>query len=306
MRRPNRFRRHTIPPEGLVLDPNRLYLGRTIERTETHNLVPMLEDRSSIGRLGLFVHVTAGFGDVGFCGYWTLEMFAVQPVRIYPGVRILSDFLSHHRGSGDRVLQRKVSEQPRYPAEPVIQRAGIARGPPMHWPSARNGPSESAAAKDRQRRPDRRRSGGSRRRDCPQPPLRWLVSPRRRAEDGRIPKRYPLEETASPSYASRTIQNVIDSDGTLVLTVGTIRGGTLMTKNAAQKRKKPHLVVDLKQPAEIKAVVDWMKDNEIRVLNVAGPRASQAPEAYDLAVRFLLKLLSTREKPKRRVRSKKA
>jgi hypothetical protein len=128
----------------------------------------------------------------------------------------------------------------------------------------------------------------------------------RRAEDGRIPKRYPLEETASPSYASRTIQNVIDSDGTLVLTVGTIRGGTLMTKNAAQKRKKPHLVVDLKQPAEIKAVVDWMKDNEIRVLNVAGPRASQAPEAYDLAVRFLLKLLSTREKPKRRVRSKKA
>jgi dCTP deaminase len=92
MRRPNRFRRHTIPPEGLVLDPNRLYLGRTIERTETHNLVPMLEGRSSIGRLGLFVHVTAGFGDVGFCGYWTLEMFAVQPVRIYPGVQICQIF----------------------------------------------------------------------------------------------------------------------------------------------------------------------------------------------------------------------
>lgn len=92
MRRPNRYRRHTIPPEGLVLDPNRLYLGRTMERTETHNLVPMLEGRSSIGRLGLFVHVTAGFGDVGFCGYWTLEMFAVQPVRIYPGVQICQIF----------------------------------------------------------------------------------------------------------------------------------------------------------------------------------------------------------------------
>ena len=92
MRRPNRFRRHTIPPEGIVLDPNRLYLGRTMERTETHNLVPMLEGRSSIGRLGLFVHVTAGFGDVGFCGYWTLEMFAVQPVRIYPGVQICQIF----------------------------------------------------------------------------------------------------------------------------------------------------------------------------------------------------------------------
>jgi hypothetical protein len=128
----------------------------------------------------------------------------------------------------------------------------------------------------------------------------------RRAEDGRIPKRYPLEETATPSYSSRTIQNVVDSDGTLVLTVGTIRGGTLLTRNAAQKRNKPYLVVDLQEPAEITAVVDWMKDNEIRVLNVAGPRASQVPEANDLAARFLLKLLSIREKQKRRSRSRKA
>ena len=92
MKRPNRFRRLTIPEEGLVLQPNQLYLGRTIEHTETHNLVPMLEGRSSIGRLGLFVHVTAGFGDVGFSGYWTLEMFAVQPVRIYPGVQVCEIF----------------------------------------------------------------------------------------------------------------------------------------------------------------------------------------------------------------------
>ena len=92
MGKPNRVRRLTIPPEGLVLSPNQLYLGRTVEMTETHNLVPMIEGRSSIGRLGLFVHVTAGFGDVGFCGYWTLEMFAVQPVRIYPGVPICQIF----------------------------------------------------------------------------------------------------------------------------------------------------------------------------------------------------------------------
>src|SRR5688572_14860298 len=92
MRKPNRTRRITLPPEGLVLSPNQLYLGRTAERTETHNLVPMIEGRSSIGRLGLFVHVTAGFGDVGFCGYWTLEMFAVQPVRIYGGVPICQIF----------------------------------------------------------------------------------------------------------------------------------------------------------------------------------------------------------------------
>ena len=70
MRKSNRVARVHIPEEGLVLTPNQLYLGRTVERTETHNLVPMIEGRSSIGRLGLFVHVTAGFGDVGFAGYW--------------------------------------------------------------------------------------------------------------------------------------------------------------------------------------------------------------------------------------------
>jgi len=99
MRKANRVRRLRIPPEGLVLQPQQLYLGRTVERTETHNLVPMIEGRSSIGRLGLFVHVTAGFGDVGFCGYWTLEMFAVQPVRIYAGVAICQIFYHDIRGS---------------------------------------------------------------------------------------------------------------------------------------------------------------------------------------------------------------
>jgi dCTP deaminase len=99
MRRPNRYRRHHIPPEGLVLSPNKLYLGRTLERTETYNLVPMLEGRSSIGRLGLFVHVTAGFGDIGFRGFWTLEMYAVQPVRIYAGVPICQIF--YHTVEGE-------------------------------------------------------------------------------------------------------------------------------------------------------------------------------------------------------------
>ncbi len=88
MAKANRVRRIEIPKEGIVLSPNQLYLGRTVERTQTHNLVPQIEGRSSVGRLGLFVHVTAGFGDVGFEGYWTLEMFAVQPVRIYAGTEI--------------------------------------------------------------------------------------------------------------------------------------------------------------------------------------------------------------------------
>jgi dCTP deaminase len=99
MKRPNRFRRYTIPAEGFVLNPNQLYLGRTMERTETHNFVPMLEGRSSIGRMGLFVHITAGFGDVGFRGFWTLEMFAVQPIRVYPGVPICQIF--YHQVHGD-------------------------------------------------------------------------------------------------------------------------------------------------------------------------------------------------------------
>ena len=99
MAKPNRVRRITIPPEGLVLGPSQLYLGRTVEYTATHNLVPMIEGRSSVGRLGLFVHVTAGFGDVGFCGYWTLEMFAVQPVRVYPGVPICQIFYHEIAGS---------------------------------------------------------------------------------------------------------------------------------------------------------------------------------------------------------------
>ena len=67
----------------------------------------MIEGRSSVGRLGFFVHVTAGFGDVGFCGYWTLEMFAVQPVRIYPGVPICQIFYHDIRGSFEEYASDK-------------------------------------------------------------------------------------------------------------------------------------------------------------------------------------------------------
>jgi len=90
-----------IPEEGLLLEKDKLYLGRTLEYTESHKHVPMLEGRSSIGRLGLFVHVTAGFGDVGFCGYWTLEMFCVQPIRIYAGVEICQVFYHSIEGEYD-------------------------------------------------------------------------------------------------------------------------------------------------------------------------------------------------------------
>lgn len=88
MKRDNPWQTLRIPREGLLLEPGRLYLGRTCEYTKTYGLVPMLEGRSSVGRLGLCIHVTAGFGDVGFEGYWTLEIHCVQPVRIYPFVEV--------------------------------------------------------------------------------------------------------------------------------------------------------------------------------------------------------------------------
>jgi dCTP deaminase len=99
MRVKPQLRAFKIPEEGFVLQPGRLYLGRTAEYTETHGYVPMLEGRSSVGRLGMFVHVTAGFGDVGFCGYWTLEIAVIQPVRIYAGVEICQIF--YHQIAGD-------------------------------------------------------------------------------------------------------------------------------------------------------------------------------------------------------------
>jgi dCTP deaminase len=77
-----------IPDEGFVLLPERLYLGVTEEYTETHRHVPFLEGKSSVGRLGIDIHATAGKGDVGFANFWTLEMSVRQPVRLYAGMPI--------------------------------------------------------------------------------------------------------------------------------------------------------------------------------------------------------------------------
>ena len=82
-----------ITKEGFVLQPGVLYLGVTEEYTETHNAVPFLEGKSSIGRLGIDIHATAGKGDVGFCNTWTLEISCVHPVRVYPGMPIDNSFI---------------------------------------------------------------------------------------------------------------------------------------------------------------------------------------------------------------------
>ncbi|WP_146403964.1 dCTP deaminase [Planctomycetes bacterium CA13] len=85
---PNRYRRLEIPSEGFTLQPGQLYLGRTAEYTETRGFVPMIQGRSSFDRLGLYINPGGSLGDVGYCGTWTLGMHCVQPVRIYPKMKI--------------------------------------------------------------------------------------------------------------------------------------------------------------------------------------------------------------------------
>ena len=99
MKKPLSTKSIIIPEGGLILEPGVLYLGRTVECTSTDHYVPMLEGRSSIGRLRLYIHVTAGFGDVGFSGFWTLEIQCVQPVKIYPFVEICQIY--YHTIEGD-------------------------------------------------------------------------------------------------------------------------------------------------------------------------------------------------------------
>ncbi len=99
MAKDNPWHKTKITEKGHILAPNCLYLCRTKEWTKTKNLVPMLEGRSSVGRLGLYIHVTAGFGDVGFEGFWTLEIHCVQPIVIYPGVDICQIY--YHTIEGD-------------------------------------------------------------------------------------------------------------------------------------------------------------------------------------------------------------
>ena len=112
----------------------------------------------------------------------------------------------------------------------------------------------------------------------------------RMAEDGPIPDEYKLQEMPTSSYPKRTEQNVIDSDGTLIITHGKLTGGSLLTKEFAENQKKPCLYVDLNQEVEYGAAVhidDWAQEHGIEVLNVAGPRASKDPEIYAKVLKVL-------------------
>ena len=77
-----------IPDDGLMLQPSILYLGHTKEIMGSNCYVPLIKGRSSIGRLGLFIHITADLIDIGSINQWTLQMHAVQPLIVYPGMQI--------------------------------------------------------------------------------------------------------------------------------------------------------------------------------------------------------------------------
>jgi dCTP deaminase len=87
-KRHNKVKHFEIDRTGIVLNPGKTYLGSTLEYTETHRCVPFLEGKSSVGRLGIDIHATAGKGDVGFCNHWTLEISVSQSVRVYAGMPI--------------------------------------------------------------------------------------------------------------------------------------------------------------------------------------------------------------------------
>lgn len=84
----NKTKEYSINESGFVLYPGKLYLGHTIERTGSEFYIPCIEGRSSVARLGITTHVAAGFGDLGFIGSWTLELHVIEPVVVYPDMRI--------------------------------------------------------------------------------------------------------------------------------------------------------------------------------------------------------------------------
>lgn len=119
----------------------------------------------------------------------------------------------------------------------------------------------------------------------------------RRAEDGLIPLCYPLRETPSRDYRQRTRWNVRDSDGTLIFTWGPPTGGTALTWKTASRLQRPVFLAELSQdPAVLAGQIDrWATQHRLHILNVAGPRSSQAPQAAEYVRTVLLRWWSVPE-----------
>jgi len=120
----NKIRRFEIPDNGFILLPSKLYLGVTNEYTETRNYVPFVEGKSSVGRLGIDIHSTAGKGDAGFCNTWTLEISVKQPVKIYAGMPIGQIIYFEMKGDVEVPYNlkknAKYNERTKYPVESMM------------------------------------------------------------------------------------------------------------------------------------------------------------------------------------------
>jgi hypothetical protein len=114
----------------------------------------------------------------------------------------------------------------------------------------------------------------------------------RLAEDGGISADYQLKETDSTDYTIRTEQNVLDSDGTLILCRGQLSGGTLLTLRLAEDHRRPCLVVDLDSPLPLVEIRQWLEDHNVKVLNIAGPRESQNTNIAQAARDFVMNLFA--------------
>ncbi len=117
----------------------------------------------------------------------------------------------------------------------------------------------------------------------------------RLTEDGTLPDQYDLQEMSTDDFPKRTEQNVIDSEGTLIISHGKLKGGSELTMKYAQKHCKPLLHVDMDKRSmsyAVRLVKSWIVDNGIRIMNVAGPRASGDPKIYSVTVRLLESALS--------------
>ena len=128
----------------------------------------------------------------------------------------------------------------------------------------------------------------------------------RLAEDGVIPSRYPLTEALTTSYSNRTELNVRDSDATLIVVHGPLRGGTALTKRQAEKLGRPVLVVDPLVAGTIELAAEWIVTRRVKTLNIAGPRASSGRGVHSQATKFLrtlLERLAFDQKPPRSARS---
>ena len=116
----------------------------------------------------------------------------------------------------------------------------------------------------------------------------------RKDEDGIIPEIYPLTELTSNIYSDRTRQNVIDSDATLILHFGQFEGGTAFTHQCCIAEDKPYLVINAARDGQtvlVQQILDFIKQNKVQVLNVAGPRASKVPVAQEMTKQLLTTVL---------------